>query len=737
MRAPGIGILLSQYGVINESSLCRSMRTSEIDFPVAVRRFLRKAGYDELYPPQADSVSAGLLEGTTMLVTAPTASGKTLIALLAILGCLLRDAGKAVYLSPLRALASEKYEEFKAVEKIPINGAKPRVEISTSDYEVRRADFERADIIVMTNERMDSIMRQRPAWLRRIGLVISDEIHLLGDETRGPAREVALSHTKSMEPTPQILGLSATVSNANEIAAWLDAELVTSKWRPVPLRKGIYDGGTVVMKDGSVREIETSVRGAAVDLSLECIADGGQSLVFANTRANAASLATKASTAVERITGQKNTARLEAAAKKILRENENTDTVKKLAGLIRHGVAFHHAGLSHGCRTIVESEFREGAIRFISTTPTLAAGVNLPARRVVIPAITRYDMATGRMKLISTLEYKQMSGRAGRPQYDDYGEAIIVAGNVGVEAAREFIELDPDPIVSCMLDAQAMRVHTLGLLAMSPSMQEPEIVDFFMNTLAGTQKPGRNMRHEVKAALRFLTREEFATLAKSEKYASTAFGRLVSRLYLDPDTAMRFRALTRLAAPKRDHTLGLLCEITACNEFYPQFAPRKCDEAVAMEILEDHSEELLTQMHSKDFDRAPLALFEWADERSESAISDRLGVEPGDIRRMVERAAWLSYCIATIARHVGKNALAREANTLQYRISYGVRAELVDLVRLRGIGRMRARRLYRAGFKDREALSHAPLEEIARIGTINKTIAVSIKSQLRTRGPRP
>lgn len=711
------------------------MRVAELDLLDGARKFLRTIGYDELYPPQADSVDAGLLDGTNILVSAPTASGKTLIALLGILGCISRSDQKAVYLSPLRALASEKYAEFKKLEEFKIKDKKIRVDITTGDYEMSRKDFELADIIIMTNERMDSLIRRRPAWITRVGLVISDEIHLLGDVNRGPALEMTLSHLKSMEHSPQILGLSATVSNAAEIASWLDAELVTSGWRPVPLHEGIYDGDTLHMDNGDEREIDTSVRGPAIDLGLDCIVGGGQSLVFANTRANSVSLATKASVAVKNIMKHKNEKRLDAASKKIIKENEHTDMVKKLADLVTYGVAFHHAGLSQSCRNIVESEFREGAIRLIATTPTLAAGVNLPARRIIIPTISRYDVRAGHMAPISVLEYKQMSGRAGRPQYDDYGESIIVASSGGAEIARRYIGAMPEPIDSRMTDARAMRVHTLGLLVMRPPITRDDLVDFFMQTLAGTQTDSEHMQHEVGAALRFLVKEGLVTSKKSTKttkYTASTFGEIVSTLYLDPETAIEFRNLVDTASSKRDHTLGLICAITACGEFYPKFSPRERDIPIAEQILEKHYDELFFDVSANDLDRAPLTLCEWVTETTESRIAINLGVESGDLRRMTERAAWLTYCLATIARHAKRHELTREANMLQYRISYGVRTELVELVRLRGIGRVRSRNLYRAGFRNRKSLQDATLDEIAGVNTLTRRLATSIKSQLNT-----
>lgn len=711
------------------------MNVSELDLSDGAIKFLKSLGYKDLYPPQAQSIKAGLLEGNSMLVCAPTASGKTLIALLGILGCIERSGKKAIYLSPLRALASEKYEELKGLENATIGGRKIRVDITTGDYEMSRKDFETADIMIMTNERLDSLIRRRPPWLERVGFVVSDEIHLLGDASRGPALEMVLSHIKSTPQHPQILGLSATVSNAVEIAAWLDAELVTSQWRPVPLIEGVYDGQTLYMDDDTKRELNsTSVRGAAVDIGLDCVAEGGQTLVFANTRVNSASIATKASTGVKNIMGRKHDKRRKDAAKKIIRENERTETVMKLAKLVESGVAFHHAGLSSSCRNIVESEFRSGAIRLVATTPTLAAGVNLPARRIVISSIMRYDARVGIMAPISVLEYKQMSGRAGRPQYDNLGESVIITTKGPAAAAQRYIGAEPEPVMSCMADPRSMRIHTLGLLVMRPPSTRAQITDFFMQTLAGEQTDAQSMRKEVGAALRFLVHEGLATSssAKSTKYAPSAFGQLVSSLYLDPQTAIDFGHLADMLprSLKQNHTLGLLCAITVCSEFYPKLSLRAKDSEAADEIFLDHQGELFEHMDESEVDRSALALSEWVSEAPESRIASRLGIESGDIRRITERASWLAYCMASIARHKGHRALARDANMLQTRISYGVLAELADLVRLRGIGRVRARRLYMAGFRNRKLLADAPVEKIAEVRTLTRTLATSIKSQI-------
>ena len=366
------------------------MKIEKLKLPDPVIDFLKSQGFETLYPPQADSVKAGLLDGKSILVSAPTASGKTLIAMLAMLSYLSKNNGKVIYLSPLRALAAEKFSEFKKLEKIPL-GKKIKVGISTGDFENIEKNLETSNVLILTNEKMDSIIRHGIEWVEEIGLVISDEVHLIGDESRGPTLEMILTQLKLLDTKPQIVGLSATIMNSDEIADWLGCTLVKNDWRPVPLSEGVCDGGEVTMNDGKTFEVERSLRGTPIDLGIQSVKEGGQSLVFAETRTRSKSLATKAADAIAEILEKKELTELEKTSKKILSENEHTELVKTLSLLVKKGVAFHHAGLNQKCREIIETEFRKGTIKLLSSTPTLAAGVNLPARRVVISNINRYN----------------------------------------------------------------------------------------------------------------------------------------------------------------------------------------------------------------------------------------------------------------------------------------------------------------------------------------------------------
>ena len=705
------------------------MKIEKLDIPKPAIDFLKSEGFTQLYPPQAEAVKAGLLKGKSVLVSAPTASGKTLIATLSMLSYLSKNKGKVIYLSPLRALASEKFLEFKKLEKLSI-GNRIKVGISTGDFENIEKKLENNNILVLTNEKMDSIIRHGVEWIEDIGLVISDEIHLIGDESRGPTLEMILTQLKRLDKKPQILGLSATISNSQELADWLDCNLVQSEWRPVPLSEGVYDDGIVTMSDGSTFDVDRSLRGTPIDLGVQCVKEGGQSLIFAETRTRSKSLATKAIDGIERLLEKKDLDELEKISKKILATNEHTDLVKTLAILVKKGVAFHHAGLNQTCRQIIESEFRNGTIKLLSSTPTLAAGVNLPARRVVISNISRYNAKVGANRPISVLEYKQLCGRAGRPQYDKYGESIVIGNGNKEEIIEFYIKGEPEPIESKIADDKSLRTHILSVIVTNPGIKKEELLDFFLQTLGGLQSRKSTLKFAIDIALRFLS-SQFLVVEKNGRYAATEFGKKTSMLYIDPLTATYFRDSIENVSKKGKHTLGFLHVITNCEEFFPKFSLRNKDYEIASLMIENHTSELLEPISEYDCSRSLIALQSWITESSETSLSDTLGIESGDMHRMVETANWLTYCLREIAKHVERADLLEELENLRRRIVYGIREELLDLVKVKGIGRVRARILFKHQIKTLDDLSKISVNKLAEIDKIGLTLANNIKSELK------
>jgi helicase len=206
--------------------------------PSKIYSELSKRGFKELRPCQVKAIDKGLFEDKNLLVCTPTASGKTLVAELAILNALYHDKGKAVYVVPLRALANEKFKEFKKLYEF-------KIAMSTGDLDSSDSYLGKYDLIITTSEKLDSLIRHKTPWLNEVKVVIIDEIHLLNDSERGPTLEVLITILRKLLKKLQIVALSATIGNPAELAKWLDAKLVLDDWRPVRLDKGVYLEGKI------------------------------------------------------------------------------------------------------------------------------------------------------------------------------------------------------------------------------------------------------------------------------------------------------------------------------------------------------------------------------------------------------------------------------------------------------------------------------------------------------------
>lgn len=217
------------------------MKLSEIKDKIPKKVFdVLKQEITELRPAQVKAVNRGLLEGKNMLVCTPTASGKTLIAELAGMKKILEENAKVIYIVPLKALASEKYKDFKKKY-----GSFARIALSIGDLDSADPYLADYDLIICTSEKLDSLIRHHAPWLSAVGCVVVDEVHLLNDPGRGPTLEILLTMLRQILSNVQILALSATIGNPEELANWLDAELIIDNWRPVKLHKGVYLKGEV------------------------------------------------------------------------------------------------------------------------------------------------------------------------------------------------------------------------------------------------------------------------------------------------------------------------------------------------------------------------------------------------------------------------------------------------------------------------------------------------------------
>ncbi|MGY5871106.1 MAG: DEAD/DEAH box helicase [Candidatus Thorarchaeota archaeon] len=711
-------------------------RLEELAINKKIIKHLQSIGITELFPPQEQAFDTEVLNGSNLVLAVPTSAGKTLVAEICMLKAILDGRGKALYLVPLKSLAREKYADFKKYETLGIT-----VAMSVGDYDSPGTRLGEADIIVLTTEKADSLVRHKVDWINDIGIVVVDEVHLINDSTRGPTLEMVLAKLIQMLET-QIVALSATISNADDIAEWLKADLVKSTWRPVPLSEGVYLDGTIDFENletnqRSTKHISRQRKEELGDVVCDTLDEEGQVLVFVSSRRSTISIAKRLAPFLRKYLTNETLAHLSQIARKIGSQASAPEISKTLGKLVASGAAFHHAGLDNKERALVEDAFKGNFLKVIVATPTLAAGVNLPARRVIIRDYRRFEQSRGSYP-IPILEYKQMAGRAGRPKYDKYGEAVLIARTEHEKdnLIDHYILSDPEEIYSKLISPSALRSHLLSTIAAELTNNRKEVDGLISNTFFACKDEQREIDHHVSSAIEFLREGKLIEATSSELFTATPLGRRTSQLYINPQTAMMFRDILSEA---ETHTIfGILHMVCHTPDQPVTYITRSEIEDTEV-FVEDHYKEIMIEPPD-DLDteytdflgevKTARILQEWISETTEKDITERYNVGMGDVHRFVQSAEWLIYSASEIARITNNPGHIPSLRELRSRLKYGVRADILELVGLRGIGRIRGRMLHNQGLQNLAELYQVPIEELARIPTIGTSIAESIKKQL-------
>jgi ATP-dependent DNA helicase len=731
------------------------LKIAELPVPKPVKDVLEGLGITQLFPPQEDTIKEGVLEGQNIVLASPTASGKTLIAELCALKHILEKHGKVIYLSPLRALASEKFEDFRKYASIrKADGRKVSVGISTGDFDSADNWLERYDVIVTTNEKADSLLRHRAKWMDSISLVIADEIHLLNEAERGPTLEIVVARLLQVNPHIQILALSATINNVDEIAGWLNAKYIVTEWRPINLKEGVMLQAEVQYKDGSSRRVEQETRLTVINMVLDTLKNGGQALIFASTRRNAVSAAKNVASHMDKALYPKSGSKLvkrsleektrkifDEEARKILDAGERTGMSDELSELVRCGTAYHHAGLSGAHRKIIEDAFKERKIKVLTATPTLAWGVNLPARTVIVQDYRRFEAGLGNYP-ISVLDYKQMAGRAGRPKYDKFGESVLIAKTAD-EAdylMESYVLAKPERIWSRLAVEKIIRGHVLATIASDFAHTEQGIYEFFGKTFYSYQYDVKAIKTVINKILQFLHDEEMILVA-GDNILATKFGKRISELYIDPLSGVIIRDALQNKPPLLTE-FSLLQLVSHTPDMGPIMRPyqREMDKLAIQ--TEDHKQELFLEPPDQWSDpigyaeflgevKTAMVMNNWIEELPEEKIIERFSVQPGDLYRSIETAKWLLHAITELSSVVAKNnETAALSHELVERVSKGIKKELLPIVQLEGVGRVRGRIIFNAGYRTVKDLKHASIEELTNLPSVGPRLAKKIKEQV-------
>ncbi len=677
---------------------------TEIPVAEVLPEFADAFPFERFNAMQSETLPALLDSRENVVVSAPTASGKTAIAEVAIARTI-DEGGTALFLAPLRALTNEKEREWERFEDL---GHSVYVVTGERDLNPRRA--ERADILVMTPEKADSATRKhdsrRYSFIRDVDSVVIDEVHLLDSEKRGSVLEVTISRLRRL-CDPRVVALSATMPNIEDVAAWLDAPEETTfsfgeAYRPVPLEADVvtYSHGENAFAD-KYRRLYT-----ALDLAEPHVREDGQALVFVSSRQDTVRAAEKArDELVERDVpvGARGDYDFHTDASDL----EN-DTLRQS---VLDGVGFHHAGLSREDKNRVEAWFREGKIDLLFSTSTLAWGVNLPARCVVIRDTKLHDPLEGEIEM-SPLDVLQMLGRAGRPGYDDRGYAWVVADRSDADRYRALLaegktiesrlaDVDPDADA-----ASDLAVHLNAEIALGTVTDIEDAMDWLETTFYYVRAQresgyvsGEELRERVSTTLEWLIDQGFVE-RDGLAVEPTALGGLASRFYLRLETARRF---ADLADREELSEMEILRGVAATTEF--QSVSARSDEADAVDaVLGERASDLAAGP------RKVLAIL-------------RAGMDgntPGSLRSdawvIRQNALRLIAALRAIVDRFGTAEAANLVSRIEARIETGVSEDAVGLTAIEGVGATRARTLAAAGFETPADLLEAGVDRLAAAG---------------------
>lgn len=508
-----------------------------------------------------------------------------------------------------------------------------------------------------------------------------------------------------------------------------------------------------------IEQIEEISGDPLIDIALNTISKDKQMIIFVNTKRSAEAVAERVGIKIKKRLYDKNPKNEEILgeiSERLLKAlSSPTKQCRRLGKISKEGVAFHHAGLHHLQREIIEDNFKNGNIKIICATPTLAAGVDLPAYRVLIRDLKRYGGSWG-MTSIPVLEYEQQAGRAGRPKYDKIGEAICIASTSSEKESiwEEYITGEPEEILSKLAVEPVLRTYILSLVASNYVGSKKELEEFMMQTFYAHQyKNISRLKDIITRMIKQLEEWEFILTNKKEesdfvsasdlgdetdfKIRATKLGERVAELYLDPYTAHYLLVSMHRSSSKRINTYSILQMISWTLEMRPLIKAKQKDMQLIEEKLVEESSDLYTlepPEYSEEYDefynslKTALVFEEWMNEMTEEKMLEIYQVSPGELNGKIDRADWLLFSCYELSKLQGFRKIANEILKVRIRLSNGVKEELLPLLKLKNIGRVRARRMFGNGVKDLGDVKKIDVSSLAQI--LGKKVALDVKKQV-------
>lgn len=488
-------------------------------------------------------------------------------------------------------------------------------------------------------------------------------------------------------------------------------------------------------------KISVETKDSVVNVVLHTLKINKQILIFNNSKSSSEKTAENIAKAIKNPTNQKE---LKELSEKILKTFPTpTKQCKRLASIIEKGIAFHHAGLIHKQRTLIEKAFKDGIIKVISSTPTLAAGLNLPAYKVIIKDYKRYSQRG--FNDIPILEFHQMSGRAGRPGKEDIGKAVLCVKTDDEinKVVPKYLFGKPEEIISKLAIEPILKMYILSLISMNVINTKKEIKEFFSNTLYAQQYVDIEMlNYNIFRIVDILKDYKFVE-QEDDYYIATRIGKKVSELYLNPDTAHYFyenieKFINKFSSQNisKYDIYSLIFFIVNTAEMKPYFNVGKVEEETYVKKAEDVGDSLIVGFDPFEMDyenflkllKLSDIFIDWISEAHEDYISEKYKITPGELNYKIEIIDWLLYCLEEISLMKKNFYFKNYIKKLSTRFEYGVKTELLPFVSIKGIGRVRARKLFNSGFKKISDLKQAEFNTLARV--VGESTAIKIKKEV-------
>ncbi|XVE71071.1 hypothetical protein DITRI_Ditri10aG0120700 [Diplodiscus trichospermus] len=759
--------------------------------PLEICKIYKKRGIAELYPWQVDCLQVdGVLQRRNLVYCASTSAGKSFVAEILMIRRVIFTGKVALLVLPYVSICAEKAEHLEVLLE-PL-GKQVRSYYGNQGGGTLPKD---TSVAVCTIEKANSLINRllEEGRLSEIGIIVIDELHMVGDQSRGYLLELLLtklryaagegmsesssgesSGSSSGKADPahglQIVGMSATMPNVEAVADWLQAALYQTDFRPVPLEEFIKVGNTIYDKNLDI--VRTTPKAVdlggkdpdhIVELCNEVVQEGHSVLIFCSTRKGCESTAKHVSKFLKKFSvnvhgGNSEFVDITSAIDALRRCPAGLDPI--LEETLPSGVAYHHAGLTVEEREIIETCYRRGLVRVLTATSTLAAGVNLPARRVIFrqPRIGR--------DFIDGTRYKQMAGRAGRTGIDTKGESVLICKPEEIKRIKGLLNESCPPLQSCLSEDKNGMTHAILEVVAGGMVQTANDINRYVRcTLLNSTKPFQDVVKSAQDSLRWLCHRKFLEWNDENKlYGTTPLGRAAFGSSLCPEESLIVlddlsRAREGFVLASDLHLVYLVTPINVGVEpdwelYYERFMELSALEqsvgyrvGVAEPFLmrmahgapirkSNGLRDSMKKFHGKFENRlgisnnatlsdeqtlrvckrfyVALILSRLVQEAPVGEVCEAFRVAKGMVQALQENAGRFASMVSVFCERLGWHDLEGLVAKFQNRVSFGVRAEIVELTAIPYVKGSRARALYKAGLRTPLAIAEASIPEIVK-----------------------